>query len=58
MGTEAASQDPQQLVPGAKPATGSGSRRASQDGELMAQQQVLEHDILARAHPGQHGREE
>ena len=47
------SQDPQQLVPGAKPSTWSGAGRTGQDGELMAQQQVLEHEVLARAHPGQ-----
>jgi hypothetical protein len=31
--------------------------RASQDGKLMAQQQVLEHEVLARAQPGQGGHE-
>ena len=29
-----------------------------QHGELMAQEQVLEHEVLARAHPGQDGRDE
>ena len=57
-GTPSASQDPQQLIPGAKPRTWSGASGASQDGELMAQEQVLEHEVLARACPGQGGREQ
>src|SRR5438128_3926970 len=57
-GAHAASQDPQQLVPGAKPNTWSGASRTGQDGELMAQQQVLEYEILARTNPGQDCREQ
>jgi hypothetical protein len=41
-----------------KPRTWSGASGASQDGELMAQEQVLEHEVLARACPGQGGREQ
>src|SRR6266567_7442385 len=52
-GTPAASQDPQQLVPEAKPSMRSAASRTGQDGELMAQQQVLDHNVLARANPGQ-----
>ena len=55
---EPASQEPEQLVPGVKPSPWSGSSRPGQDGELMAQQQVLEHDIVMRARPGQHGRDQ
>ena len=55
--TEAAGQDPEELVPGAKAGTRSGPpSRPGEDGELMAQQQVLEHEIVAWAHPGQDGR--
>ena len=57
-GAESSSQDPQQLVPGAKPSPRSGSSRPGQDSELMPQQQVLEHEILARACPSQDGREQ
>src|SRR5919202_4623590 len=57
-GTPSARQDPEQLVPGEKPHTWSGSSGASQDGELLAQEQVLEHEVLARACPGQDGREQ
>ena len=35
-----------------------GSSWPSQDGELMAQEQILEHEVLARACPGQDGREQ
>ena len=52
-GTPSASQDPQQLVPCAKPSTRACSSRAGQDGELMAQEQVLEHEVLPRASRGQ-----
>jgi hypothetical protein len=34
------------------------SSRSGQDGELVAQQQILEHEVLAWAHPGQDGREQ
>src|SRR5437667_6143915 len=57
-GTEAASQHPQQLVPGAKPSAWSGSSWAGEDGNLVAQEQVLEDEVVARAHPGQDGREQ
>src|SRR6266702_4302798 len=43
---ESASQDPQQLVPEAKPSTRSASSRPGQHRELMTQEQVLEHQIL------------
>ena len=33
-------------------------RTPVRDGKLMAQQQVLEHQVLAWAHPGEHGREQ
>src|SRR2546426_12662634 len=52
-GAESASQDPQQFVPGMQPNTRSGSSGPSQDGELMAQQQVLEREVVARAKPSQ-----
>src|SRR5919202_2611707 len=42
-GAEPASQDPQHLVPGAEPNPRSSASRPSQDGELVTQQQVLEH---------------
>jgi hypothetical protein len=32
--------------------------RPSRYGELMAQQQVLQHEVLARAHRGHHGHEQ
>ena len=57
-GAGAARPDPQQLVPRAQPSTRLGSGRAGQDRELMAQQQVLEHEVLVRACPGQDGREQ
>ena len=31
---------------------------AGQNGELVAQEQVLEHEVVARAYPGQDGREQ
>ena len=51
-GAEPTSQDPQELVPGTKGSPRPGSSRSGQDGELMAQQQVLDHEVLARARPG------
>src|SRR5919199_5446430 len=57
-GTPAASHDPEQLVPGSKPGTWSRSSRPSQDGELMAEQQGLEHEVLARAQRGGDRREQ
>ena len=57
-GTPSASQDPEQLGSGTKACTSSGASGTSQDGELVAQQPVLEHEILARAHQDQHGREQ
>ncbi len=58
VGTPSPSQDPEQLVPGAQPRTRSGSSRPGKDGELMPQQQVLGHEVLARPNPGQHGSEQ
>jgi hypothetical protein len=57
-GAEATRQHPQQLVPGTKPSARSGARGTGQHAELMPQQQVLEHELLARANAGQDGREE
>ena len=57
-GAAAASRDPEQLVPRVKPRPRSGPSRPRQDGELVAQQQVLEHEVAARADPGQHRREQ
>jgi hypothetical protein len=57
-GTPAASQHPQQLVPGAKPKARSCSSRTGQDRELVPQEQVLEHEILARANGRQDHREQ
>ena len=47
--TPVASQHPEELVPEAQASTRSCSGRAGQDGELVAQQQVLDHEIPARA---------
>src|ERR687886_120445 len=55
-GAEAASEDRKELVPGAQPGTPAGASRTSQDGELVAQEQVLEHAVLARARPGEDAR--
>src|SRR5438067_9443925 len=57
-GTEAASQDPEQLVPAAKPSTRSRSSRTGEDSELVAQQQVLKDEVLARPYPGHEDREQ
>ena len=57
-GADSASQDPEQLVPGAQPSTWSGASRAGEDGELVPQEQVLEHKVLARPQPGPGGRKE
>jgi hypothetical protein len=46
--TEPTSHDPEQLVPGTKASTWSGSSRPSKDGQLVAQEQVLEHEVLTR----------
>ena len=35
-----------------------GRELAESRRQLMAQEQVLEHEILARMHPGQNGREQ
>jgi hypothetical protein len=35
-----------------------GSSRAGQDGKLMAQEQVLQDEVVARTYPGQDGREQ
>ena len=56
-GAKLASQDPEQLVPDAKPSTWSGASGTGQDGELLARQHVLEDEVLARAQPGEDGRE-
>ena len=39
--TEPASQNPQQLVPEAKPSLRSGASRSGQDGQLLAEDQIL-----------------
>ena len=57
-GAESSSQDPQELVQGAKPSPRSGSSRPGHDSELMTQQEVLEREILAWTNAGQDGREE
>jgi hypothetical protein len=51
-GTPSASQDPEHFVPGAQPSTPSGSGGPGQHRELVAQQDVLEDEVLARAQPG------
>src|SRR5207249_8389790 len=51
-GAESASQDPQQLVPEAKPSMRSASGRTGEHRELMAEEQVLEHQILMWARRG------
>src|ERR671936_628487 len=56
--TEPASEDPEQFVPGTKPSTRPRSSRSGQDGELMAQEQVLEYEVVARVNAGQDGREQ
>jgi hypothetical protein len=57
-GAQSTGEDPQQLVPGPKPSASSASGRPSQHGELMAQEQVLEDEVLARAGQRVHGREQ
>src|ERR687886_2603518 len=57
-GAEAAGQHPQQLVPEAQASTWPGASGAGQHSELMVQQQVLEHEVLAWANAGQDGRQE
>jgi hypothetical protein len=57
-GTPAASQDPEQLVPDTKASTCSGADGTGEDGKLVAQQQVLEHEVVARVRPGQDRREQ
>src|SRR5919202_4958234 len=47
--TPSASQHPEQLVPGARPSARSGAGRPGQDGKLVAQQQVLSHEVAPRA---------
>ena len=55
---EPASQDPHQLVPEAQASTRPGSGGTGQYGELVAQQQVLEQEVVAWANPRKSGREE
>src|SRR5260370_26988047 len=55
---ESASRDPQQFVPDVNPSRRSASSRPGEHGELMAQEQVLEDQILAFARRGLHGREQ
>ena len=57
-GTPSASPDPHELVPSAQPGMRSDPSRSGEDGELMAQQQVLEDEVLARTRPSQDGREQ
>ena len=57
-GADSASQNPEQLVPHAQASTRCGPSWPSQDGELMAQQQVLDYEVMARAHPGEDGRDQ
>jgi hypothetical protein len=57
-GTPPPRQDPEQLVPSAKSRTWSSSSRAGQGGDSMAQEQILEREVLAWTHPGQNGRSE
>jgi hypothetical protein len=54
-GAQSASEDPQQLLPEAKPNTRSASSRPGEHAELTAKEQVLEHQILAWEHHGSHG---
>jgi hypothetical protein len=58
VGTPPASQNPEQLVPGAELSARSGSSRPGQDDNLVAQQQVLEDKVLARADRGKERREQ
>ena len=55
-GAAPASQHPAELVPEAQANTRPRSSESGQDGELVAEEQVLEHEVVAGAHPGQHGR--
>jgi hypothetical protein len=57
-GAEPTSQDPHQLVPEVQASTRPGSSGAGQERELVAQEQVLKHEVVARARPGQDGREQ
>src|SRR5437588_5175923 len=57
-GAASASEHPQYLVPAPELPAWMRPSGTSQDSQLMAQQQVLEHEILARTHPGQDGREQ
>jgi hypothetical protein len=52
------SQEPQEFVRGAKRSARSGASGTSQDGQLMPQQQVLEHEVAVRTYRGQDGREQ
>jgi hypothetical protein len=54
-GTPVASQNPEHLVPETKPTARSGSSWSGQHGQLVAQQEVLSHEVVARAQPGQGG---
>ena len=57
-GTPATSQHPEELVPEAELSTRPGASRPRQNSELMAQEQVFEHEVMARAGPGQDRREQ
>jgi hypothetical protein len=50
---EPASEEPQHSVPSPELPARARPSGTSQDSQLMAQEQVLEHEVLARAHPGQ-----
>src|SRR3981189_1287549 len=52
---ESAREDPQQLVPEAKPTMRSASSRTGEHRELMPQERVLKHQILVWARRGSHG---
>src|SRR6266516_8160717 len=57
-GTPATSQHPQHFVPRPELPPWARSRGTGQHGELMAQEQVFEHEVMARAGPGQDRREQ
>jgi hypothetical protein len=51
-GTELASERPKQLVPGTESRTRSRPSGTSQNGELVAQEQILKDEVLPRASYG------
>jgi hypothetical protein len=53
-----ASQHPEHLVPDAKPGAWADASRSGEDGKLMAQEQILEHQVLAWPYPGQKGHDQ